>query len=89
MNESKKLKKTVKNRWDCVEIFMCACECLSMRVFVWVIVVYYCVWMSKWCLVYVYVKIYSISQYFCLEVNIHIAQSAGAVEYTDCFSVEE
>ena len=54
MKKSKKSKNTVKNRWDCVQIFMCACEC------VWgVIDAYYCVWTYKWCLVYVCEKIHT------------------------------
>ena len=65
MNKSKKSKNAVKNRWDCVEIFMCACVCVcvcvwaSVCVFVWIIVAYYCSWMCKWCLAYVYVKIHA------------------------------
>ena len=51
MKKSKKSKNTVKNRWDCVQIFMCAC--------VGVIVAYYCKWMCKWALVYVYMKIHA------------------------------
>ena len=34
------------------------CVLVSVFVFVWVIVVYYCAWMYKWCLVYVCVKIH-------------------------------
>ena len=46
-NEMNKSKNTVKNRWECVEIFTCACECVC------VIVVYYCVCICKWYIVYV------------------------------------
>ena len=42
--------------WNCVEIFTCACECVCVG---GVIVAYYCVWMCKGCLVYVYVKIHA------------------------------
>ena len=29
---NRKSKNTVKNRWDCVEIFTCVCECVCVCV---------------------------------------------------------
>ena len=64
---NRKSKNTVKNRWDCVGFFTCACMyvcmyvCVSVCVcvFVWVIVAYYCVCMCKRYIVGVYVKVHA------------------------------
>ena len=48
---NRKSKNTVKNSWDCIEIFTCDCG--------GGIVAYYCVCMCKWCIEYVYVKVHA------------------------------
>ena len=42
----------------CTNLYVCLCVCVCVCVFVLVIVAYYYVWTSKWCLVYVCVKIH-------------------------------
>ena len=54
----KKSKNTIKNSWNCIEIFMCVVS-VTVYVFVWVILTYYYVWMHKWCLVEMGVNIYT------------------------------
>ena len=52
---NQKSKNSVKNRWDSVGIFTCACEC------VWVggVVVCYWVCMCEWYIVHVCVKVHA------------------------------
>ena len=58
MNKSKKIKKYSKKTLGlCRNIYVCLCVCVC--VFVYFIVAYFCVWMCKWCLLYVYVKIHA------------------------------
>ena len=56
MKKSKKSKNTVKNRWDCVQIFMCACECFR----VCVCVGYSCLllWVNVYVVFSIYIYIY-------------------------------
>ena len=57
---NRKLKNTVKNRWDCVGIFTCACVCVCVRAHVHLCGLLFCIFvcMCKWYIVHVYVKVH-------------------------------
>ena len=54
---NRKSKNTVKNKWDFVGIYTCDSKCVSVCVYMWVIVTYYCVCMWEWYIMHVYVKV--------------------------------
>ena len=67
MKKSNKLKNTVKTVGI---VYKSLCELLTVCVCVWgVIVVYYCVWTYKWCLVYVCEDTYAAQ---CYNIYIYI-----------------